>query len=593
MELCGKSGMIALSLLFLTFLNFCHFVHTRTQADALNSKFVGEFALLRAAIDGDLDRLQLAIQRHPNVDCVLTKEIGERYLKLGKIGIDFPSAPALHLAISGGTQNHLRVAHRLLLAGADINYFNFSQSDSSFPPPIYFGLGAFHSPTPTHSGILYAIFSSYGDRFKYSTIVTWVKISRYPPPLHTCVFFNNIDGIFLLSSLPDYDMNERDHESLTALHIAAWLGNFVQVSFLLQKGADPLARDIYNRTFLHYCAIRGISSIPTNILNRPSALLLPIKRLLVNAMDNENMTALDIARLPPAQSRVIKSLEQFLDIHSPEDDEKCQMIASLNSTLDATQFRRDFLMTQRPVKFIGNLTSSCKFWSRISNRSLFLERYGSLIVDVELNSSSIAERDTIEGFYRRSCINSKEVHSFCFKVQATATTTLPNSLYLDFTSHSILNFFDACPLPSVTLRIYSGFISGLPLRSHSAAWNVLLEGASRVWYFISPGTALDLILSIDELNQNSEFDRENPLKPELSLEEWENKILPLLRKHKVVASVIQRLGDVIFIPHGWSYVMIGSDGDIDTMTTICESTSQSAFDQVPIGVRLYGKSMFE
>lgn len=556
----------------------------------MSSKFEGDFALLKAAIDGDLYRLQLALQRHPDVDCILTKEIGERYLKLGKEGIDFPSAPALHLAISGGTENHLRVAHRLLLAGADMNYFHFSPSEFSFPPPIYFGLGAFRSPTSVHAGILYAIFQSYPERLNHSIISTWVKVSRYPPPLHTCVLFNNIDGIYLLSSLPGYNMDERDHESLTALHTAAWLGNFVQVSFLLQNGANPLTRDIYNRTFLHYCAIRGISSIPANILNRPSALSLPLKKLLVSAVDSENMTALDIARLPPAQSRVIQSLEQFLDIHSSED-EKWQMIMSLNYTIiDASQFHRNFQITQRPVKLIGNLTSSFKVWSIISNQSLFLERYGSLIVDITINGSSHVERDTLKGFFNKHCIKS-EVQSLCFKVHAIANSTLPNHLFPDFTSQSILNFFDICPLfSSITLRIYSGFMTGLSLRSHSASWNVLLSGTSRVWHFISPGTALDLILSFDEWNQKSEFDRENPLKPELLLEEWENQILPLLQKHKAVASVTQNVGDVIFIPHGWPYVIVGSDGDIDLMMTICESTSQSIFHQIPIGARLYGKS---
>jgi hypothetical protein len=572
---------------------FLHFCHSRTHSDTLNAKFDGEYALLKAAIEGDLHRLQIAIQRHPNVDCVLTEEIGERYLKLGKVGVDFPIAPVLHLAISGGTQNHLRVAHRLLLAGADINYFNFTrtQSDSNFPPPIYFGLGAFGYPTPAHSGILYAIFRAFGERFRYDTIVTWVKISRYPPPLHTCVLFNNIDGIFFLSSLPNYDMNERDHESLSALHVAAWLGNFVQVSFLLQNGADPLAKDSYNRTFLHYCAIRGLSSLPANILNRPSALSLPIKKSLVSAVDSKNMTALDIARLPPAQSRFIESIEQFLDLHS-SDDETWQMIISLNSSaLTAGQFR-DFQMTQRPVKLIGNFTSSLKIWSIITNRTLFIERYGPLVVDIESNST--LERDNIEGFLKRKefCLDS-EVHlSSCFKPHATANSTLKNPLCLDFESSSINNFFDACPLlASVNLRIFTGFISGLSLRSHSAAWNVLLEGGPRRWHFISPGAALDLILPFGELDPDSKFDRENPLKPELQLGEWESQILPLLRKSKVVASVMQRLGDVIYIPHGWSYVVIGADGDIDATTTICESSSQSVFHQVPIGVRLYGSQI--
>jgi hypothetical protein len=34
-----------------------------------------------------------------NVNAIMTREIGEHFLKLGKAGVDFPVAPALHIAI--------------------------------------------------------------------------------------------------------------------------------------------------------------------------------------------------------------------------------------------------------------------------------------------------------------------------------------------------------------------------------------------------------------------------------------------------------------------------------------------------------------
>lgn len=34
-----------------------------------------------------------------NVNAVMTREIGEHFLKLGNAGVDFPEAPALHIAI--------------------------------------------------------------------------------------------------------------------------------------------------------------------------------------------------------------------------------------------------------------------------------------------------------------------------------------------------------------------------------------------------------------------------------------------------------------------------------------------------------------
>ena len=49
---------------------------------------------------GRIDFVQDALAHaDSNVNTIMTSEIGESFLKLGKAGIDFPIAPALHIAI--------------------------------------------------------------------------------------------------------------------------------------------------------------------------------------------------------------------------------------------------------------------------------------------------------------------------------------------------------------------------------------------------------------------------------------------------------------------------------------------------------------
>ena len=54
---------------------------------------------------GNIEYVQdaLAHANTGNVNAVLTRELGEHFLKLGRAGVDFPVAPALHLAIRCGT----------------------------------------------------------------------------------------------------------------------------------------------------------------------------------------------------------------------------------------------------------------------------------------------------------------------------------------------------------------------------------------------------------------------------------------------------------------------------------------------------------
>jgi hypothetical protein len=621
---------------YLIFFSFFSLIKGKTNADLLNKKFVGDFALLKAVLEGDIKGLRNALLHHANVDVILTQEIGERYLKIGKVGIDFPIAPALHLAFFGGTYEHRRVAHQLIVSGADMNYFHFERNGSNvipiFPPPIYFGLGAFRPPTPAQAGILDAIFQSYSTRLNYTSLTTWVRITGYPPPLHTCVLYNNADGIYMLSSIPTYDMNERDSQSLTALHIAAWLGNIVHISLLIQRGANPFAQDSHNRTFLHYCAIRGMASVINQILKKPSALSDSIKAQLVSMRDYANKTAFDIATMSPAQIPVIQALKslgapQFTttDILSTplqilQNDTKIPKKSKSTwrtvDTITNSDLWKIYHLAQRPTKIIGNITSTIKLWALVSNKQALIQHYGDLFMDITCSNpippSNLHEcpylsefnQLTLRDFLSHDCLilvdavepfDSNECQSF----SAVASLNYDNFLEDLSSSEKLSSLFQHCSRsepPLTQLRLTKGNVDGISLRSQSAMWNTLLSGSPRTWYLLSPGTALDLVFSLESNNGTSNSDNldpNDPLKPDLSPREWKSEILPFLMKRRLVSSTVQSPGDLVYIPHGWSYVVVESGEEtIDLTVSFCTTNAQTIFEQIPIGQRLYGTNLY-
>lgn len=56
----------------------------------MTGAFLGKVEFVQAA---------LAHANTGNVNAVMTREIGEHFLKLGRAGFDFPVAPALHIAL--------------------------------------------------------------------------------------------------------------------------------------------------------------------------------------------------------------------------------------------------------------------------------------------------------------------------------------------------------------------------------------------------------------------------------------------------------------------------------------------------------------
>ena len=379
-----------------------------------------------------------------SVDVVLSKDIGEKNFKLGKANDDFPVAPAIHVAISGGTYQHLRTVHTLLLAGANMNLYYYEKRKKSRPfpvyhPGIYYGTGGFGTPNSGHAGLLQSIFVSYPDKYNHSRVQEWVRITGTPPPLHVSIMRGYFDGAYLLATMPTYDKDMKDAQGLSALHVAAWLGNSDIIALLIHNGADFFAVDRYNRTFLHYVAMRGLHTLAVRMITNHSAIPHEAKVPLLEIKDADGRTALDMALLPPAQMGVVSTLKHFLENATQtslliRNDTTSNMPSSgelrtfsnsfasdlttgwissscaanlasavrwgnatalssrkIWSAVDVLHVRNmssarsfyDFYTTQRPLLIRGNATSSMLYWIYGSpSRDAFLRAYGNLPVNV-------------------------------------------------------------------------------------------------------------------------------------------------------------------------------------------------------------------
>jgi hypothetical protein len=137
-----------------------------------------------------------------------------------------------------------------------------------------------------------------------------------PPPLHAAVLHNFFDGAFLFSTCDICNIDERDAQGLTALHVAAWLGNLHMVLLMLHNGASADALDPFQRTFFHVLASRGMFSIVRSLLFDDVSPLSPAMKLrLLTLVDDAGHTALDIALMPPAQMRVVRDIISYMKLH--------------------------------------------------------------------------------------------------------------------------------------------------------------------------------------------------------------------------------------------------------------------------------------
>ena len=111
------------------------------------------------------------------------------------------------------------------------------------------------------------------------------KLSEATEALFNAVFAGDANQVKLQLS-KDADINARDRQTLTPLHVALWYRHEGVAEVLIDKGADINAKDKSGYTPLHFAAIKG---------NSKSAALLITKGADVNVKSRAGQTPLHLA----------------------------------------------------------------------------------------------------------------------------------------------------------------------------------------------------------------------------------------------------------------------------------------------------------
>ena len=251
-------------------------VISRTLKDDLDHLYTKNGRVIIGTIIGDLSEVRQGLNEGGYTDTLLEPFFGDMVIKLGKPYIDFPSCPAVHLAINYGTKDHLNVASMMINLGADINKYQLpnmdpTQSDNylynrGYPPALMYALGLGQIPSNSHAAVLQRLKRSFPSAFNLTTIDMWRRETGNPPLIHICILLGNSDGAHVLITEFNLSVHATDDYGLTALHVAAWTGNIPAMIMLLQAGADAFRVDSYGRTALHIAALRGHSPAMAKIL---------------------------------------------------------------------------------------------------------------------------------------------------------------------------------------------------------------------------------------------------------------------------------------------------------------------------------------
>lgn len=124
-------------------------------------------------------------------------------------------------------------------------------------------------------------------------ILFWHRMNRVlaiaPKGFFDAVREGDLKRVEELLSDPGLNINCRDNEKSTALHLAAWRGNSILAKIILDKGAKIEAKDSGGQTALHCAAIRGHLGL--------------VKLLLANGADIEASTDVGTTALSEAAYR--------------------------------------------------------------------------------------------------------------------------------------------------------------------------------------------------------------------------------------------------------------------------------------------------
>jgi hypothetical protein len=257
-------------------------VMAKTKADDAKTAHKGNAKVVFGAYLGDVSTIRLGLHEGGSVDALLTPLLGEKVIRIGTYGVDFPYCPAVHAAVHEGTKESLDAAFYLVHQGADINEFQipaFKLSDAidrrlfvtgrglGYPPAIMLALGLGMKPTNAHAALLHRLYRSVPYSFNFTKIGRWRELTGNPPLLQIPTLTGFFDGVYVLSTVMGVPLDESDCHGITALHIAAWLGDTNTVEFLLYSGMNRTVPDKNGRTALHYAAIRGHHAVIKSLLS--------------------------------------------------------------------------------------------------------------------------------------------------------------------------------------------------------------------------------------------------------------------------------------------------------------------------------------
>jgi hypothetical protein len=241
------------------------------------------------------------------------------------------------------------------------------------------------------------------------------------------------------------------------------------------------------------------------------------------------------------------------------NSDKISKIDEIDSVLVSKSFfKTEYYIKQRPLLIVNQLTAGQPIWAYRDKLS-FLQRFGKVI----LESPKSASIEDYVMLYMNDETNSSGARLGFISLQLD-----------DFLLLKTPEPFNLCKggINEEPFKISLGPIGvgKAPLSSHNASWNLLLVGAKR-WYFLPPGEA-----------ENATEIEKVAFPHSISPKDWIEFVLPKLINAGIsVSSLLQRPGDVVFVPHDWMYITIHLADSIDFSQEFCtflDTVSDHHFD---------------
>ena len=291
-------------------------VDSRALIDERTKFERGDLRLLRAVTTGNHKMALESFTDLAYCNAMMTPEIGENNLQLGRPNIDFLVAPALHVAMTGTTVQHAEVAYLLVHRSADtmLSSLDFAQPQHHFAPPIMYTIGYGVYPNSTRAALLQKVITGFPQGFNMTRMNMWVQETKSPPPLHCAVLSRFFDGVYVLvtfkQSLPAfrYDPNEVNSDNQTALMVASIVGDIDIVKLLIHNKVKIMLADRFGRTCLHYAAMLGHVDVIKAILDAPSIKDPIYQRNLIQFSDLDGRNALGLAGITPPRMDAVNCL---------------------------------------------------------------------------------------------------------------------------------------------------------------------------------------------------------------------------------------------------------------------------------------------